>query len=475
MDQKKYDELDKLFQSRLKNDKLIQEEWNTPPKTVFDGAMTELDKKKKYRKVIFWIIALLILTGFIGFTINNLNRINQLENTIANYKSSEKLNVATPENNEKELFNNTQIDNKQITGAIEKNKTSAKITGDSKDAKFQFIPIIQNNTGQEYIQNDRRSDLAGISSNLENKDAANRAIINRHMNNTGSLASVNNGISKAASVISVPMRILSIERNVEQNKSSILTYIMSGLNATTIRMTNTEGASFSLTEYERYYADIYAGAGVEYQLNPRWAIDFNASYNRMHVKSVFEDEIIYDKSKEMIDNQGMSYYDDDYDIYSVMGRFTGNLNFDLEQSTPNDQDNLLNRTTIDNSFSTLGLSLGSLYSPFQNDRLRISVGAGLSYHHLINIREEMEATITHESGLMVQESISIDAIEKANRNYWSIYGNVRFSYAVNADFGIKLDLSSAHSINSIRKTTMDAEPHTFINNLRSGLLFYYKF
>mgnify|MGYP002856962511 CR=1 FL=1 len=477
MDNSKYDDLDKLFQSRLKDENVVKEDWNKPPRAVFDGALASLsnDRNKKRKRFLIWFLGAIIGTGILLISLHTCQRLQNLETTIStlqteqqeynNQTNQAKLqnNIAAIPSDEQDKPSNNLEASKMIDPPV--------IHSDSKGAATHGL---YNQTSsylvkQEQTTNEKEPEQIIEQSTIEvQKD---NVMIQSPMLVQRKYSIVyDHAIPKIHNVVTA-----SVKRSSDGFVPGIFLYALAGMNASTIRMTNTEGADFSLTGYERYYADLFAGAGLAYEFNDKWAIDLQATYNRMHVKSTFEDDILYDESKEIIDDQGNIHFDSDYDIFTVMGRQSGYLSLVVDKDQIDDQEKMTNLTTIDNSFRTVGLSLGSLYTPVSKERFTFSIGAGVQYNYIIQLEEQMETSISYNSALLFQESLQVKPKENTNRNFWSLYGNIRLGYELSDHFGIKLDIASAHSLSSIRKTSGPADSKTYINNLRTALMFYYAF
>lgn len=483
MDNKKYDDLDKLFQSRLKGDNVVKEDWNQPPRSVFDGAMANLGniRRKRRKQFLLWFLFAIVAAGIGSISFYTYNRINRLENTIATLQEekNDKSNVTTEQNSftdisgtlKNESFNqnpNEQI--KQPKSATNNQITNIPATGDNNFSKQNKQALIADTTMDKDVSSSSKAGLSDQQIIANTVPAGPDPIVPIGLLYTPLYNIIY--VSSVPSIDPVQENLIPVLSDGPSPNFSI--YALGGLNATTIKMTNTEGADFSLTGYEKYYADVFAGFGSTYHMNDNWGIDLQASYNRMHVQSLFEDEIVYDASLETIDNQGNVHYDAGYDIFSVIGRQSSNLSL-VNENQINDKDQIMNQTTIDNSFRTIGLSLGTFYSPVNKEKFTLSIGAGAQYNYLLTIKEEMETTIQHNNELVFRASTLADPMEQANRNYWSWYANLRLGYKLTETYGIQLDLGTAHSVSSIRKTTGPADSETFINNLRTAVLVYYRF
>jgi len=508
MDNKKYDDLDKLFQSRLKKDQIVEEDWNKAPKSAFEGAMSIIDKqKRKKRRILFlWILFAGLLIGFTYITINNFNKINHLENTIASMESDNEALNAYQDNTKESSIKKLLPTNS--TGNAEQNVES--IMHDFPD-KMQI-----KSQGNIVSANAINRKVKGFDTNKRNVDQ-NRQVENQKQNIAPNsligeqINDVNNSnsfIDQVAEIMipegigekhnSIPtIPLLSILKHKLVNKKEYLIpmeakqlpglveehcepfpwklYALGGVNASTIKMTNTEGADFTLTGYERYYSDAFTGFGLEYNFNPRWSVDLQVNYNKLHVKSSFEDEISYDSSLEVIDNQGNAKYESGYDVFTVMGRQSGEMSFALKDINIADKDEFMNQTLIDNSFETFGISLASNYKLYCNEKWSFDAGIGIQYNQLLNLNEKIETSIYYKQGLMLKESVETQAQDYANSNYLSLFGNMRLAYKISEHYGIRLDVGSAHSLNSIRKIYDTNDSKTYINNLKASLQVYYSF
>jgi hypothetical protein len=470
MDNKKYDDLDKLFRSRLKNEEILDQNWNKPPQSVFDGAISVLDKeeRKRRRRLLWWIIPVVILLGFTALTINQLNKINHLENTIAALQSSDDLRSENPrstaeltpaqsitEQKNTEISNIQNSKNKKAEKQkqINSNQSSPQKTSSKNSLSKQRMnsTISATNTKRDEVKAARATkQVEAVNPGEEALDSdpqlLSADLIRKDRNTDPLPGSILVIEGSAKEFPSYGVEILQKKQEQSCQPKTFQFYALGGVNASTIKMTNIGNPDFRLTGYERYYADWFTGLGFEYSFHPKWSLLLEASYNRMHVQSTYEHDIVYDKSLEYIDNQGNVNYESNYEVATVMGRQSSAFSIDLGEKNIADHAELQNLALIDNSFSTLSLGLGTQYQLFCHKNWSLDMGVGLQYNYLLQLNEQMESSIYHENGLMFRESIVVEPMDKANQSFWSLSGNMRLGYQFNDLVGIKLNMGSTHSL-----------------------------
>lgn len=490
MDNKKFDDLDKLFQSRLNKDEIVDQNWNKAPQSAFDGAMAALDKedKKRRRRLLWWILPLAILSGFTFITMKHVNRIHDLENTLATLQVKQE-NMSTSEQGQVAILKQSTA-SKESTDLINKNPIPSQ---GEKETSSPLRSKTQKNSTQKEQNFVKTASKAHYISSALNEDQEVKKSETPARNNLAYANEVEDQkVRKTNAVAFLPALTPKINWNqaalsltVKEELEPVLVeccqskgwqiYTLAGINASTIKMTNVGNPDFSLTGYEKYYTDGFAGLGLEYAFHPKWTLFLEGSYNKMHVKSIFENMIQYDKTLEYTDAQGLLSYDDDYEVATVMGRASSAFSLDLANKSIEDNEELLNHTLIDNSFETISIGLGSQYLLLCLNNWSLDLGASLHYNHLLQVNEQMESSIYHKNGLMFRESFTRDPMEKANQNFWSLAGNIRLAYQFSDHLGLKLNLGSSHSLHSIRKVNTDQDPKTFINQLKAAVQFQYHF
>jgi|GEM_PF-6025746 len=97
MDDKKFNELDKLLRDRLLDDRPADNQWNVPPDSLFDKVAEALPEPRRKRRGLFFIIPALfgiaLISFFIFYTNQKIDRlhteINDLKNTKTDYANIE--------------------------------------------------------------------------------------------------------------------------------------------------------------------------------------------------------------------------------------------------------------------------------------------------------------------------------------------------------------------------------------------------
>ena len=112
-------DLDKLFQSRLRNDNPADNDWNVPPIDIFDKAIASLEEEpeKKKRYWLPFVFISLIIAGITFVVVRNARMIDRLDDKIENLnkqQSQDRILTKTENKVEKANFLQSQTQTNQI-------------------------------------------------------------------------------------------------------------------------------------------------------------------------------------------------------------------------------------------------------------------------------------------------------------------------------------------------------------------------
>ena len=532
MDDPKYDDLDKLFQSRLSSDKTDSNDWNTPPAFVFDNAMDQVDADKKRKRGAFWIwfLGAALLLSIVGIVIYNFVSIQKINQSLADTEQTEltkKESITTNTNQitTQSLSASKIVTEKQLNKVSTTNTVDNQMEGLAKSkasvnkASIQSATIQKTTPTKTTSQNITNNSSSHQNGQINTKKAdVNQSFVNTATGSGTAMSTVltntikpvstseinNNDIvnvnkeelttRQSTTVIekiqSLSNGLLALDQDIlpissafyfqaqpgESQSNNVLTFnAFGGILMSSFSMTNLVDSPFSLTGYEDYQRGYFVGIGANKNINDRLFALLDVAYNRVNNLSEYQEQMSYDKENETMDAFGNNMYTTDYTIESTMGRFSGDVDIPIGVMDFSDGQLIENNTAITQRFDIISSNLGLGYTVLRKSNLELAFIGSIGANYILNLEEDMDTEIFIEDMMMKNKSIMNTSLQKSNRIYGSINGGIRLQYRVNNRFGLSLNAGLERAITTMRKCATDKEPATYINNRKLSLSANYSF
>lgn len=523
MKEDKYDKLENLFRSRLGDADQSPENWNTPPVSLLDGALDVVneDYNRKRRGFWLWISIGLLLLGFTaGMTFNHykIQNLNQEILSLQN-KQDELTKLNTVEENPIEVLvlseenkstNNTNstiksseailsspatnIEERNSTTTSEKNSATKNHSTTNTSKQTDLLPAIKaenslvnnsitppnnTNTKHEIIsdhlfiipinenQNKIQIEDQTWKSPLEEKERAHVTI--------AKLSSFSNQVLQHDSALPESQSFIAIMTNTEEY-TSWSPYVFVGSQLSSYKMKNvSEFTGSQLTDYDRLYAGIEVGIGVEKKISNQWSAFGNISYQRINNSSAYRENMNYDKNNEVIMSSGTCIYQMDYDVETPMGIQSRSVTMDMTDVNIGDNETIQNITDISHSIDIISSSAGFKFELLRKNRISLNANSGVTANYIVNLRESMTTKMYYQTDMVMEKTTLSQGMDGVNKVYGSVNAGLDLSYQLSNHFRIGLGGSYDQSISSIRKSSTLAPTKTYLSNLRSSLNLTYQF
>ncbi len=507
MSDNKYDDLEKLFRSRLKNESPAENQWNVPPMGMLDSALDQLeeDKETKRRFPIWWFAGVLLFVVLVSFYIVTNNKIEKIESELSQLKTSDIEKAKQDEKNE------IEVDKIQISLDEENLIPVKEVFHDLK--KKSAIELVKTNKLQtEAISskiNDTRNEVKSITSKsgisegetivsllptsslmfdgADGKNISQSSVKNEEINSSF-LDSKKSEILTFSKISSLALSSIIQEKSLEEldtrwldeieigsNKYRFSYYLFGGLNLSSIRMTNVESSTFSLINYDKNYLGFQIGIGTKFELSQRWALRATSSLNQMKNESQFSETLIYNEDQEVVDVNGNLFYESNLYIESPMGGYATSARFALDNGQLVQDDLMKNKTDVSEVFRIWNISLGLEYTAFSHSKFDFFLAAGLGANYLWRLDQEMKTELSFEDDMLMNKSFESSTLEHTKKFYLSAFANVGIRYQVNDSFGVELSSGFNRGLSSMRYGNDKNQPNTYLNSVPLNLSMNYKF
>jgi len=528
MGKNQYTELDKLFRSKLGEDKLSSGDWNEPTDDIFLAAMEKVNKpaevsRKKKRTI--WPFFLIPFFALLSISVWNSIEVDSLKSTInemqeENISKGEQIGLNQAVNRSENttlvssavmgadaLSGNENLQTKEknelasrtasFTPAKSKNiKTNHFSTTKRATAQSTVTTIEHNNGGSQLIppsQSSNSSFLHGDGLNSKRFVPLSTSTDERQgsmVSSTGNMATINKllGLSllpQYGGLLNIKDRaLIDLNQNpfaianakTESQSKGLAFYAFMDLNLNSLRMSGLQSGEFSLTEYDKSYLGYNIGVGALQDINKRFGISYNLAYRHVMNKSFYTQEMAYneDKTKEGLDGQLL--YELDMDVETPIGAFTLREDVSMADATMADQDMMLNTTDIKQTFNFLSLGVHPRVNVLSTQRFNLFAEAGLNVNYLLGFCQNLDLKMYYGSD-MVMNPVPMEDHNMATLNRISLAGSL--GLGVEYNFGehvfSSFKLGGSRSLNSIRQTNNTDAVETFIDNIGVSLTAGYKF
>ena len=483
MDKNKYDDLDKLFRSRLRNVEQASNGWNIPPTSVLNDALDSVNNKRKSRKkhLGFYLLLGFLSVGLVYLTISNFRKIDDLNATIVDLQKTQQ-NLLTKENSQPKPsghIEGNEIENQNIPDHQQSSHVIANVTIPSENPR---------NLTSHYSPNTQRIDdnmpsVGGNHIEILNKDfgfaLANNYVISPQ---NGRFISIDKLPPLKTEFFSISYHHLSpslvtdlpvVEKKKLERPFSI--YAFMGYQLSSFKMTNMSNTSFSLTGYDDYFSGYHLGFGMNYDVSKKLNLQTRIFTSRVNNANLYKDNIRYKKNNETVGSNGNISYNTDYSVQSPMGRYSDHLTMNIGTAKI-DQDEILNNNTdISQVFNIVSMSIGIGYNFYQFGDFSIGLNGGIGGNYILNMTENMDTKIFYK-GLMMAEKIAVNnSFDHSNRYFLSLYGNIGLTYQFSDKLAFTLNSGVDHTLSSLRKSNGPTDQKTYLNNIRFALSIAYQF
>ncbi len=492
MKENKYDELDKLFRSKLKNETPAENGWNLPPMSVLDEALAQIPEEKEERRPVFWWLfgagALLVVSAFVLY---NFSRIDRLEDSINSQNSisetnqqmvvTEENDISTKENIEETIPNET-IETKEdvFSSKSTRSVTTNSIKSINKSFKSKTLApnrskdvqsSAHSNSSPVKLKNSFISDAIvsnspSVVGNNEKEEINVQALshLSLHMFNTN---------YERAEVVLKTEKSTYNKEQVSDLTSSL--YLFAGANFSSLAMSNVEAMPSSLVDYDKRYLAYQLGFGWSLPMTDRLSLNLESSYQRLMNKSVYKSLMDYNSSNEVVGMDGMTYYDATMDIQSPMGSYLADFRFAVDDVAMTDDDVMDNKTKLTQIFHVVNLSAALEYKILSLGNIDINLNGGFGANYLYALNQEMDAAIYFGQKTLMSEKYETTDVPEKNNLFFTAFANVSADYHWTDKWSTGLYLGYERGLTSMRSKSQDTDPSTYLNTLRAGMNFKYSF
>ena len=512
MGKNQYTEIDKLFRSKLGEDKLSSGPWNEPTDDIFQAAMEKVNDKgpKKKRRGI-WPFFLVGFLGLLGFTSWNALKVDALATTISEMKKEESRLPTTKINNTEVISIASANDHKRETSANEiTNKKLGKSKVETKTSMVGSVaPVQQKAKSTTYNRSSNDQAIVPPGNYIKEigagkaASASNTALIligetgeeqEKIVESNNKQVSRNSIDENRLSVNLIPglIGLLNVEDRIPftsafktsafnndsfaENKSGFTFYAYLDLNLNKLRMAGLEPVGYSLTKYDQAYLGYDFGLGALQSINEKFTINYNLGFRRVLNNSLFANEMMYDESKLSVNSDGEMVYDLMMELQTPVGAINQVQSFTVLGGGLQDQAMMQQSTDIKQYFKFISLGVQPRLNVWSSDRLSLFAEAGMSVNYLLAFCQDIDMKMYYHNEMMMHDQMEDHSMNSLNRLSVAATAGLGLEYSFGDHIFSSFKVGSSRSLNSIRhqENTSD-EVRTFIDNFGVSLSAGYKF
>ncbi len=474
MSEQSHDEINKIFQSKLKDTDSGDGYWNIPPDRIFDDAMVEVAsirvaKRKRRRRVaiIFFFVASGLLSGWLlNEHVKELNaRILQLEhivesntNSISNAKTIEsKESIIVDSNNKSELSSEDLSESTQIR--VSKNRA---LQQSSILPSFQMEGSSLSETA-EAIRSEEKTHVIleqeAIRSNMHEILAMQ------------SLDRLSTSLVYSSFVPEMHIELASVESSSEaEAQYDVLLSLTPTTYFAWATMDNVPAGDYALTEYGNLTVSQALQFMAAFPISKRLSLTGGISYGAIRNQSRLKDQFEYDMNNEYSNPNGQQMYASDIDIMTPLGMYANATNFDVSNRSFQDGSIIENKTMLDQSIRVFSFFSGIRNSFKISERLSAYAGVGLSYSIIEDYCTDMQMQLYDGSDMIDEFYIHSEDASLINGDYFSVNGEMGVTFALGNNWGVNLSGTYNHGLTDLTR----GSSRTFFNYVGFGTGVYLK-
>lgn len=499
---KKKDKIEQFFTSRLSSDKPADNGWNVAPTELLDNVFGEMDadSKRKKRRGFFLLLflGLFLMIGGISFYAHH--RINQLSDQVSqidkniltnqnNFQSNQNTNAQNANNTVAENKNEVAENNDPSNAIISRESTnnnqevngSENRNGTIQEVSNQQMSNATSNSIQPPIEESSQAVLLGAESQNQIVIATDTSAIEH---NTMSI--VDNRTDLIDEVLLTPLVFLPIEEvekvypeplqiTNDSEEKHISLYFQLGPNLSSYRMTNIGEPSFDLTQYDAYYLGSQIELGIRKPISQKLSAVVSASFISYKNHSFYKEEMVYDESKEDVNDVGQKVYNTSLTTSSPISQSTSSAKILMEGNDMKSDDIMEHTSEIEQRFESARLKLGLQYNLLERNQWQWSAGVNLSGFFILRMQENMSSKLCFQDKWEHEFSKELSKFNQVNRFYLSPSVETMIQYSLQSNIQIGFGASYETSINSIRSTIENTNPKTYLQTFQAGLRLQYSF
>ena len=505
MGKNSYTELDKLFQSKLKDGNLENGDWNNPTDDAFLAAMSQVKPQEKSKKKTRWwplLFLLLIPILLIGVKytdeVNNLRselneiqqQVNDAQASIAKDKNEDANHLQSNDSATKEskvgedaIQNNS---NKATTKtSINVSPKPAAINISTTSSKKNFTPKLTPSYTSVNESRINRNQNSVNNSGLDNKTTFNDKVLTAAVNNDKIEKIVDlERLTSSFSLITATrpkakIEGLSLAAFEPEQKSNfgknLSAFAFFDLNMNSIRMSGMENTGFTLTGYDESQLGYELGIGVSQNLSKRWGIAYTASYRHFTNKSLYQSEFLYEQEDLITSIDGDLVYQLFTETQTPTGAYITNQ--DLTFAEEMDDHTMMDANAdIELFFNFVSIGAKPRFSLFQTKGLQVFAEAGLNINYLVHYCQSVDVEFSYEDKMMMHNSGDNYSMDDLNKISFTSSLGLGLEYNLGEHIFSSLKFGTSRSISSITASNNNTnDTRTYLDNLGISVSAGYRF
>ena len=505
MGKNQYTELDKLFQSKLKEGKVESGIWNDPTDDIFLAAMDSVNTPEtKKKKRVFWPFYLFAFLGLLSLGVWNTKKVGELSTTISEIQLQGNQNPAlsVKDGNQVEIAPHLVVDKnveksedpkkvQTINKLVQNKKSKSTSSSNNNDEKLRNNPVANTNnqiipptyTNNSSNQSKANSPLRNSFTliNTDSNEKSNDLLTTSgkesitmvdHLELTPSVLSLLNIANRDNFILP----ITAAETQKTETRNPLAIYAFLDLNLNSMRMSGLEGNDFILRNYDQSYLGYNVGLGALKEINDRYGIAFNLAYRRVKNHSIFENDMLFDHSHMMSGVNGEMMYQLNADVHTPTGTYQFREEISMEDGgSIEDQEMMFQSTDIHQYFNFISLGVQPRINLWSQNNLNLFAEAGLNLNYLMSFCQEIEMKMYHDNHMMMKKDMEDHSMSTINRLSLAGSLGLGLEYQIGDHIFSSFRFGSSRSLNSIRQENNADNVRTFIDNLGVSLTAGYKF
>lgn len=492
MGKNKYTDLDKLFQSKLSEGRIESGEWNDPTDDAFFSAMRKVNSSteqvKEKKKLAWWPFLFLFLIPLSLLVIWNANEVNGLKTEIKDiqqkesvYENSQNTTIALS-NNINQTSQGLPIEAEgQVKIRDNKNKSTESIqakSGINDDNKLV-------NSSRDHGKRVQKPLFTSVNNSITSKQALPIGPITVGFgkeNIEKEIRSVSGDLDKrikqlAPTLINrfdglliynrAPVLLSSTEINLfneDKGFKKFELFLFGNASFNTIRMSDVESNSFSLTGYDKPNLGYELGVGLLHSISERFSINYDLSYKHIGNNSQFRNEFLFEEEELVTDIDGDLVYQLFSELQTPTGLFTANQDLRFEGGNMEDQTMMDQEADIKLQFKFLSIGIQPRWKVYNSQRLSIFAEGGVNLNYLMHYCRSVDIKVYYQNKMMMNGAPEDDfSMSSLNRVSVAASLSLGMEYSFANNYFTSMQLGTSRSLNSINQLSLDGSK-TYIDN-----------
>ena len=215
---------------------------------------------------------------------------------------------------------------------------------------------------------------------------------------------------------------------------------------------NDSNSDLSLWGHDKHYSGYGFSLDISKALTKNVYVKATGQLQKIRSNSKLREVAAIDVDNFTAGVNGEGTYYTTLNMATPVGEYEGDINFLVDEDMLNRSTNMINKTTIDQSFFNTSFDLGAQYIFRPESRLSYFVGTGAGINLTSGLSNDIQSEIYFDDRIVDKIDMSPSQLDDFKSVFWSYYGEAGVQWSINDKSFFSMSVNHRSSINSIKES-----------------------